>query len=84
MSEVDSQSPHRSEDERLAANAKALGNCCVHPWDQKCDAGISIRHLFAAMAMQGLRADGAPFLSSAEMARKAVADADALLQELSR
>lgn len=41
------------------------------------------RRMFAAMAMQGLRADGEPF-DSDELAKIAVADADALLKELAK
>lgn len=45
--------------------------------------GLSKREVFAAMAMQGWRAGG-EFGSSADAARFALDDADALLKELAK
>lgn len=45
--------------------------------------GLTKREFFAAMAMQGLRADRQQFPRD-EIARMAVADADALLKELAK
>lgn len=45
--------------------------------------GLSKREYFAAMAMQGLRADQNGF-DSEQIARIAVSDADALLAELAK
>ena len=73
-----------TEDQRLAINAKALGNIAVHPWTESgLYPGITLRQLFAALAMQGLRASD--FIAdSKEVAQMAIEDADALLKELAK
>lgn len=77
----------RTEEERLAANAKALGDICAYPWNEQGMPGITLRQLYAGMAMQGMMANPnhAEFVHShAERASLAGLAADALLKELSR
>lgn len=74
----------QSEDERLANNAKALGNVCVHSYEGY--PGISLRQLFAGMIAQGLApayAQGGDFMEE-HVAEGAVKVADALLKELAK
>lgn len=72
-----------SEDDRLANNAKALGNIGVHPWESY--PGMTLRHLLAGMAMQGIFAHGYTMPNeSAEAAELAVRAADTLLKELAK
>ena len=83
------------EDER-PSNAVLLGRTSVYPLpDRRSDygevlesaqPGVSLRHLFAAMAMQGICGDGIPgsHHRPEETARDAVAYADALLKELAK
>jgi len=74
---------HRTEEERLAINAKALGNVRVHPWESY--PGITLRHLFAGMAMQGIcGSEMFPDLSPEQLAKEAVLAADTLLKELAK
>ena len=73
----------RTEEGRLAANAKALGDICVYPWNEQGMPGISLRQLYAGMAMQGIApqyVQGGDFME-AHVAEGAVKLADALLKE---
>ena len=75
----------RTEEERLTANAKALGDICVYPWNERGMPGVSLRQLYAGMAMQGIFAHGYTMPSeSAEAAELAVRAANALLKELAK
>ena len=75
-----------TEEERLAINAKALGNVCVHPWTESgCYPGITLRQLFAAMAMHGLFSSEMYLdMTPVAHAKEAVLIADALLKELAK
>ena len=76
-----------SEEERITANAKALGDICAYPWNEQGMPGITLRQLYAAMAMKGfatLKERGDHLLSPEGAAKTSVQWADALLKELAK
>lgn len=71
---------HRTEDlvgKNEPAYPVADASCCQY-------GGLSKRELFAAMAMQGMRADHSATGVPEEIARESVRLADALLKELAK
>ena len=74
----------RTADERLAATAKALGDVCVYPWNEHGIPGMTLRQLYAAMAMQGILAGDDGASAAKYVAQEAVSQADALLTELAK
>lgn len=87
-----SQAP-LTEDDRLTANAKALGDVCVYPWNEQGMPGITLRQWYAGLAMQGAMRELAIMAEDFEdgevvdpkpIARDAVRMADALLKELAK
>lgn len=69
--------------ERLAREVVFPFTHCLPAGGEFVYHGLSKRELFAALSMQGLRANGSPN-DSAEAAQMAVTDADALLKELAK
>ena len=83
---------NRTEDQRIA-DAKSNGVYPVYPGQPLNGSGepmaeyyygISKRELFAAMAMQGMRADHSATGMPEEIAKESVRLADALLKELEK